>query len=97
MAKFKVVCINAKNKPLEIPSTLWLERDELYTVTSVQIMANQNGALGFKLAELPLPENGKYDSFLANRFRPATEDDLDAIEAVKKLLEEVEIGEFVEL
>lgn len=95
--RFQVVCTDAKNRPAEIPQSLWLEKDELYSVTSVQTMINQPGKQGFILAELPLPKESKYDSFLSDRFRPATEEDYEALEAVKKLLEEVEIGEFVHL
>jgi hypothetical protein len=95
--RFKVVCINNKNKPVEIPAMFWLEKDEMYTVVSVQKMAKQPGKFGFVLAELPLPENCPYDSFLSERFRLATEDDFEAMEAVKALLEEVEEGMFVNL
>lgn len=91
----KVVCINAKNKPEEIPTNLWLERDEMYTVLKVQKMAKQNNLMSFVLEEIKLPAEHKYDSFISNRFRPATEDDMDAIAAVEKLLEEVEVGDFI--
>ena len=59
----KVVCINSKNKPVEIPKHLWLEKDEMYTVVSIQKMANQPGTFGFVLEELKLPSDCPYDSF----------------------------------
>jgi hypothetical protein len=95
--RFKAVCIDNKNRPLEISPLLWLEKDEMYTVVSIQKMAKQPGKFGFVLAEILLPEDCPYDSFLSDRFRLATEDDFDAMEAVKKLLEEVEEGMFVNL
>lgn len=93
----KVVCINAKNKPVEIPSGCWLEKDEMYSVVRIQKMANQPGTFGVVLEELKLPANCPYDSFAHWRFRPATEDDIEAISAVEKLLEEIGVGEFLEL
>jgi len=66
-------------------------------IQSVQKMAMQGNVLGLVLDEISLPVVCPYDCFLSERFRPATDDDLDAIEAVKALLEEVEIGDFVYL
>ena len=95
--RFKVVCINDKGRPHEIPQHLWVERDEMYSVLSVQRMAKQPGVMGFVLAEIELPANGKFDSFDSKRFRPATDDDFNAIAALEQLLEEVGIGEFLEV
>lgn len=96
MNKFQVVCVDDKNRPTEIPVHLWIEKEEMYTVKSVQKMVNQPGVIGLVLAEIDLPVECPYDSFRSTRFRPATEDDYAAIEAVKALLEEVE-EEFLEL
>lgn len=93
----KVVCVNNKNKPEEIPSHLWLEKDEMYTVLRIQKMAKQPGITGFVLEEITIPPGSKYDSFSSARFRPATDDDFAAIEALEQLLEEVGIGEFIEV
>ncbi len=97
MDKIKVVCADAKNRPIEIPINLWVEQDEMYTVISIQKMAKQPGTFGVVLDEIRLPADCPYDSFAHYRFRPATEDDFEAITAVEKLLEEVEIGDFVHL
>lgn len=94
----KVVCVNAKNKPSDFPSTFWIEEEELYTVTKVQKMAAQKNAIAFVLAEITLPEDCTYDSFLASRFRLASEDDLlaaEALEEAKKILENAEIGDLI--
>lgn len=95
--KFKVVCINAKNKPSEVPESSWVEEHEIYTVILVSRMAKQGMILGFKLAEVSMPEGCKYQHYMADRFRPATEDDFEAAEAVRKLLEESLELELVEL
>jgi len=44
--------------------------------------------IGYKFAELEIPEECEYKFFLANRFRPCSEDDELAAEAVEELLEE---------
>jgi hypothetical protein len=97
MGKFHVVCINAKNKPTEIPTNCWVEEQEIYTVVAVQKMALQGGLLSFVLEEVTPPADSPFDSYLADRFRPATDDDFEAIAAVKELLEEVGERELIYL
>jgi hypothetical protein len=95
----KVVCINSKNKPAAIPAKFWLEEQEIYTVDKVFRIEHkeQKNAIGYTLKELSLPAGGEYESYRADRFRPATDADFEALEAVEGLLEELEIGEFVTL
>ncbi len=95
--KFKVVCINDSNKPVDFPAGCWIQKDEIYTVISVQTMANQGGIISFVLQEIKFPSNSKYDSFICERFRPATEDDIEAERLVRELLLEVEEGLLIEL
>lgn len=95
--KFQVVCIDDSRKPSEVPASSWIERQEIYTVTMVSRMAKQGMILGFKLAEVSMPEGCKYQHYMADRFRPATEEDFEAIEAVKKLMEESLELELLEL
>jgi hypothetical protein len=88
---FKVVCIDASNRPNDIPNILWIEKDEVYTVIKAEYMNIQNKILGFELAEKDLSDCFPYSCFVATRFRPYTKDDEAAIAAVKDLLLEVEI------
>lgn len=97
MNEFKVVCINDKNIPAEIPAELRVEAHEMYTVSGVERMFWQPGKIGLKLKELPFPEGFKYSSWISERFRPATEDDYLALEAVAELLQEVEEMDLVPL
>lgn len=99
MTKFEVICINAKNKPADFPANLWIHEEvEVYKVTCVSKMALQPGVYGFVLAERTLPPHPfKYDTFDSRRFRPATEQDYLALEAVTALLEEVEERELITL
>lgn len=95
MSDLRVVCVDAKNRPSDFPAQFWIEKDEMYTVLQIQKMAMQPGVFGVVLQEIDLPADIPYDSFISTRFRPATQDDMDAIEAVEKLLEEVEIGDLI--
>lgn len=94
----KVVCVDAKNKPADFPTKFWIEEDEVYTVTKVQKMSKQNNVIAFVLEEINLPEELPYDSFLAKRFRLASEDDIlaaEALEEAKRILENAEVGDLV--
>jgi hypothetical protein len=87
----KVVCVNARNKPADFPSHLWVvERVEIYTVVEMKVMVKQPGVLGFVLKERDLSGLTKYDSFDSRRFRPATEQDFEDIDRAQVLLEELE-------
>lgn len=85
---FRVICVNSSNKPNDIPNTHWIKKDEVYTVIQMDYLNVQNRVLGFKLEEINIDNYFPYQYFLSSRFRPFTEDDANAEEAVKKLLEE---------
>jgi hypothetical protein len=88
MEEFKVVCINDRNRPKEIPQAFWIEKNEIYTVTEVAELARQRNIKGYKLAEVSIPSGLDYEYYLANRFRLYDEDDANAELAVEELLEE---------
>ena len=80
---FEVICINAKNRPKEIPPHLWLEKDKRYTVISVGVTLDNK--LGFQLEELELGEECfPFDCFNPKRFG------IPAQPNVKTLEEELE-------
>lgn len=64
---FEVVCINDKNRPIEIPPTKWIQFGKTYTVIKVgKTLDNQ---VGFVLQEVELGEDTfPYDLFSAKRF-----------------------------
>lgn len=97
MEQFKVVCINNKNKPAEIPQGSWLEQDETYTVVGAANMARQGNIIGFKLAEVEIPQGLPYEYYSSHRFRPYTDDDAKAEKAVEELLIHVEELELLEI
>ena len=64
----KVICLNDQNRPNEIPSTKWVKKDEMYTVTKLMKCNVQGGLLGFQLAEIDLKGCEPYEYFAAHRF-----------------------------
>ncbi len=86
--EFKVVCIDDSCRPNDIPTSKWIERNEVYTVIQADFLNAQNGVLGFKLKEKNLDNCFPYQYFAARIFRPLTRLDLEAEKAVKQLLEE---------
>jgi hypothetical protein len=68
----KVICINDKNKPNDIPQSKWIEEGREYNVLK-QIRCNtQGGLLGYELEEIDLTGCEPYLYFQASRFAPAT-------------------------
>lgn len=64
----KCKCINNKNKPKDWYDNIsWLEEKE-YHITNIHVMMLQGKKMGYSLAEISLPADGKYSCFLASRF-----------------------------
>jgi hypothetical protein len=80
----KVICINDKNKPNEIPSSHWVKEGKEYTVVWAARLDIQ-GIWGVKLAEIDLSAFVPWTFFNSDRFIPL--DDLP----INELLEELEL------
>lgn len=94
MENYRVICINDKMKPATVPLTSWIENGEVYTVIHAANMARQRMTLGYKLAEVEMPEGIDYEYYAASRFRPYEDSDAEAEKAVEELLmEEFELQE----
>jgi len=65
----KVICIDATNKPNDIPMSKWVVKDNEYTVIKADRMSLQGGLLGFQLAEIDLTDCYPYRYFAASRFK----------------------------
>ena len=91
MDSFRVVCVNDKLRPGGFPANLWVEKGKVYTVVDAKYLAKQRMSIGYKLAEIEIPEDCEYQFFLSNRFRPYSDDDAIAEKAVEELLEELEL------
>jgi hypothetical protein len=88
MNSFRIVCINDKARPKGFPVSCWIESGEVYTVVDAKYLARQRMSVGYKLAEIDIPEDCDYQYFLANRFRPYSDEDAELEEALSELLEE---------
>jgi hypothetical protein len=77
----KIMCINDKNRPQEIPAKKWVTSGEVYTLIGVQPLLSSN-SMGFELAEITLGEDCfPYHYFNPDRFVPIDQSEYDAIEA----------------
>lgn len=94
---FKVICINAKNRPKQIPAHLWVEKDEVYTVIGAARLPLAGNKIGLKLAELDISECFPYEWFMSERFRLPAEGELEAYESVSELIEETLGEELIEV
>jgi|Laugrespbdmm15sd_2_1035082.scaffolds.fasta_scaffold15221_5 hypothetical protein len=80
---FKVLCINSKNRPNEIPTSNWIKKGEVYTVIEIKQMNQQGKLVGFKLEEIDLSAFFPYTYFSSERFLP--------LEEIKTEIEEEEL------
>jgi hypothetical protein len=88
MDSFRIVCVNDKVRPKGFPAGSWVEAGEVYTVVDAKYLARQRMSIGYKLAEIDIPEDCDYQYFLSNRFRPYSDEDAEMEEALTELLEE---------
>lgn len=85
---FFAKCINAKNKPNDIPNSKWLVEGQTYTVTKVAKLLIQGGMVGFKLEELNIDSYFPYQFFAANRFGLPVTQGWNIEAALEKILKE---------
>jgi hypothetical protein len=85
---FTVRCLDAKNKPNDIPLSKWVVEGKNYTVIKVAKLLIQGGLVGFKLQELDIDGYFPYQFFAANRFGLAIDTDWNVEKMLEKLLEE---------
>jgi hypothetical protein len=65
----KVLCLNDADKPAKISEENWIKKGKVYTVIEVKKMGLQQGQLGYKLAEVSIPENSfPYEYYSSKRF-----------------------------
>ena len=90
MESFRVVCRNDRAMPEGFPAAYWIKKGQVYTVVEASLLARQNMVVGYKLAEIDIPEDCVYKFFLAMRFTPYDEFNAIAEKAVAELLKEVD-------
>ena len=82
----KVICIDDRNRPNDIPTSKWVKKGKEYTIIKVDKILMQGGILGCQLEEIDLSDCFPYNYFSLNRFAPA-EPDNKASEIKEKELE----------
>lgn len=88
---FIVTCIDAANRPNDIPTSKWVIKGNDYTVIKVSKMNIQGGILGYQLAEVNLEGCAPYLFYAASRFKIK---EIQPNKAVEKELEpEPELSE----
>lgn len=65
----KVLCIDDRNRPEEVPATHWVKKGEEYNIIRV-CKLNIQGLLGVQLAEIDLSPFEPYIYFDSARFVP---------------------------
>ena len=94
----KCICIDDANKPVEISSSNWIKKEEIYHITHVYYHPNQ-GIQGCSLYEKPLGEDCyPYESFKLSRFGINIDDLEEFIEFMKLCTElnDVDIKTLIE-
>ena len=67
----KVICIDADNKPKNVPIEEWVKEGDTYTVTRIVRMGLQKETYGFLLKEVQLSSRSfPYELYDASRFLP---------------------------
>ncbi len=67
----KVICIDADNKPKNVPVEEWVQEGDTYTVTRIVRMGLQKDIYGFLLKEVQLSSKSfPYELYNSSRFLP---------------------------
>ena len=67
----KVICIDADNKPQNIPIEEWVKEGDMYNVTRIVRMGLQKDIYGFLLKEVQLSSKSfPYELYNSSRFLP---------------------------
>jgi hypothetical protein len=67
----KVICIDDKNRPINILPSEWIKEGETYTITKIVNMGLQDGKYGVLLKEVQLrADSFPYEYYDADRFVP---------------------------
>ena len=67
----KVICIDADNKPKNIPIEEWVKEGDMYNVTRIVRMGLQKNIYGFLLKEIQLSSRSfPYELYDSSRFLP---------------------------
>jgi|688.fasta_scaffold05503_3 hypothetical protein len=94
----RVICIDEKNKPKEIPASKWVKEQELYHILMI-FYSIPSKTMAYTLEEIDLDEScAPYGVFDAKRFAIHQDDLEEFIELAKNCTElnDIEIKELIE-
>jgi len=96
--KIPCVCIDAKNKPYEIPDSKWLIENQEYHITHVYKQLQQNGIKGVEIAEHDISECVPFNCYRLDRFAFKPENISKLIELMNQCteLDKIDIQKLVE-
>ena len=67
----RVICIDADNKPQNVPIEEWVKEGDMYNVTKIVRMGLQKNIYGFLLKEVQLSSRSfPYELYDSSRFLP---------------------------
>ena len=88
----KVICIDDKNRPNEVPLNRWIKEGEAYHIIQIDKLNAQGGIYGCKLAEIDNDDLAPYQYFRLTRFAvPMT------IQDEEEVLDQIDISELEEV
>lgn len=95
--KVRVICINDKNRPLEVPANKWPKEGNEYHITWIYNQMLQKGILGVELAEFDISDCTPYNCYNLKRFAINKEDFELFVQMAKDSadLNEIELGEIL--
>lgn len=86
--KIKCICLDDKNRPVEIPVEKWPVKNQTYHITWIYNMINQPGIKGVELSEFDISNCLPYNAYRLSRFGISL-DDLDKFIQLMKDTNEV--------
>lgn len=91
--RVKVICIDDRHRPNEVPTGRWVKKDSVYHITEVAKLNAQQGVYGCKLAEINNDDLFPYQFFRLDRFAPV----IDSQDLEDATLEEISLSDLDEV
>lgn len=91
----RVICINDKHRPNEVPTSRWIKEGETYHIVQIDKLNAQGGIYGCKLAEIDNDDLAPYEYFRLDRF--AEPEQLIGEEEVLNKIDLSELQEILEV
>lgn len=95
--KVECICIDAKNRPSEVPLNMWISEGIQYTIVHIYRLSLQNNILAVELEEVKIKGCEPYEFYRLDRFAFTEESFKKLIELMKACseLNDINIQEIV--